>query len=549
MQSLHHFLTKGIKEAEKEVEEGRVQAALKVEAKMREVQEYVQRGLAEGEDISAFSKGLQERLNGLGLSYCEQFMAERREAPQKLKVRDAQGRVYRYVKEGRAPLRTVFGKGSVCCSIYHRGKKKGEHRKLLWGPERQGVLPMGGMTVNLALLVGEVSTRMPYESARELLQRFLPDVVSTRSMRGLNRLLAMHGEDALKDFKCEHEGASIAVIQVDARGLPIITDEEMHKRSKPHSKRSPEERKLGRRRKRSESKERRKKGEKAKTTRRVHVGIIYTLARLPDGTLVGPVGKKVIARMDGAEAVFKRLRADLDGMGAGIEQRIFISDGDLHYNRLRKTYFADATAVIDYYHVVERLWDAAATLYAEGTAELIAFVKQLKGKLLASQAQEVVDILKARAALMPTRGPGTKSKRERMAKAITYLNKRVDMMPYAELRACGLEIGSGAIESAVRQVVQLRFDGPGMRWGKDREMMLTLVSLRVSKAWNHLHMRIRAWALIPHPAMRMTPPPHNPTSSPKNSNNVIHAAQRFLQDSHTEDTNPPDSLDLMHDVA
>ena len=55
-------------------------------------------------------------------------------------------------------------------------------------------------------------------------------------------------------------------------------------------------------------------------------------------------------------------------------------------------------------------------------------------------------------------------------------------MPYPALLDRGIDIGSGAIESAVRQIVELRFDGPGMKWGDDRpQHMLDLVCARLSR--------------------------------------------------------------------
>jgi hypothetical protein len=41
-------------------------------------------------------------------------------------------------------------------------------------------------------------------------------------------------------------------------------------------------------------------------------------------------------------------------------------------------------------------------------------------------------------------------------------------MQYARLRHADLEIGSGVVEGAVRHLIGVRLDGPGMRWGRDR---------------------------------------------------------------------------------
>ncbi len=39
-------------------------------------------------------------------------------------------------------------------------------------------------------------------------------------------------------------------------------------------------------------------------------------------------------------------------------------------------------------------------------------------------------------------------------------------MRYDLLRKQWLDIGTGAVEGAVRNVVAVRLDGPGMRWGR-----------------------------------------------------------------------------------
>jgi len=68
---------------------------------------------------------------------------------------------------------------------------------------------------------------------------------------------------------------------------------------------------------------------------------------------------------------------------------------------------------------------------------------------------------------------------------LDYLAKHDQRMPYAELRARELDIGSGAVEGAVRNLVGLRLDGPGMRWGRDRaEMVLQLRCIVLNGQWD-----------------------------------------------------------------
>ena len=103
-------------------------------------------------------------------------------------------------------------------------------------------------------------------------------------------------------------------------------------------------------------------------------------------------------------------------------------------------------------------------------------------------------------------------------------------MPYKELREQGLEIGSGMIESAVRQVVALRLEGPGMKWGAHRDqLILHLLCVRLSGGWDILVETIRNWAHQPHHRCRMTPVGVNegkkeqPAVSPTATNAENHA--------------------------
>jgi hypothetical protein len=60
-------------------------------------------------------------------------------------------------------------------------------------------------------------------------------------------------------------------------------------------------------------------------------------------------------------------------------------------------------------------------------------------------------------------------------------------MRYAELRREDLDIGTGAVEGAVRNLVGMRLDGPGMRWGRDRaELILHLRCILLNGQWDAL---------------------------------------------------------------
>ena len=48
-----------------------------------------------------------------------------------------------------------------------------------------------------------------------------------------------------------------------------------------------------------------------------------------------------------------------------------------------------------------------------------------------------------------------------------------------------IDIGTGAVEGAVRNLVGMRLDGPGMRWGRDRaELILRLRCILLNGHWH-----------------------------------------------------------------
>jgi len=59
------------------------------------------------------------------------------------------------------------------------------------------------------------------------------------------------------------------------------------------------------------------------------------------------------------------------------------------------------------------------------------------------------------------------------------------MLPYAELLADGLDIGTGVMEGAVKHAVAARLDGSGMQWSPRRaENVLALRLVLVNDLWS-----------------------------------------------------------------
>ena len=87
----------------------------------------------------------------------------------------------------------------------------------------------------------------------------------------------------------------------------------------------------------------------------------------------------------------------------------------------------------------------------------------------------------------------------------TVIVEAYSLLTHGSAGEFALEIGTGAIEGAVRQIVAIRFDGPGMRWGDQRpQLLLHMICLRLNGAWDHFTETIIQWAHQSHYRRRLT---------------------------------------------
>jgi len=160
---------------------------------------------------------------------------------------------------------------------------------------------------------------------------------------------------------------------------------------------------------------------------------------------------------DGARWIWKRVGALMRAVGCGPEQ------------------YAE---LIDFYHAVEHL-GRIANLQPHWTATYRKQWLSLYRRHLLNGAIEKV-LAELRCLCWGTRTRQLKTECE-------YFVKNQGRMNYARLRQQGLPIGSGAIESAVRRVVNLKLKGASSYWLADNaETMLFLRSYLKAGRWQSL---------------------------------------------------------------
>ena len=165
----------------------------------------------------------------------------------------------------------------------------------------------------------------------------------------------------------------------------------------------------------------------------------------------------------------------LESFGKLDKRLIFISDGATWIKNWIEDAFPKAISILDYYHACEHLHQFSNNYFKDKGAEQIWTSRQ-KELLLESQVLEVIKNIKAL--------PGKKN--EEAEKLILYYQANKDRMNYEQYKqmGCGI-IGSGAIESAHRTVIQKRMKLSGQRWTKKRaQNMLALRCTALSGNWN-----------------------------------------------------------------
>ena len=372
------------------------------------------------------------------------------------------------------------------------------------------------LSFNVLAAAVRLATKLSFAEARTTLAMFMPNPPATEVIEhaalGLGRHTAEWFARAAPPTWDGPDG-EVLVIHIDSKGAPTATETELARRRGKRRRKSGTRSKRHRgreRRRRWPKKARRKKGDHSKHARMATLVLMYTLRR-EGNRLVGPLNPWVYASFAPKEHAFQvALReARKRGFGPGCGKLVqFVSDGDNDLERLRLRYLAYTLPTIDVIHVVERLWNSGECFYAEGSAELAAWVAGQKERLYTGRAAAIVAELRTRLARVPKTGPGNKGRRERLEEHLLYLEKRLDRMNYDELLAQDLEISTGAVEGAVKNVIGKRCDHGGMRWIRERvEAIVQLRCIEVNRDWErfvaYVHHRLWTDALVDDERVRL----------------------------------------------
>jgi hypothetical protein len=191
--------------------------------------------------------------------------------------------------------------------------------------------------------------------------------------------------------------------------------------------------------------------------------------------------------MKGPNAVFGLIKFYLSRLSITMAEKIlFVADGARWiWNRVPELVRELGLAVsqfytlVDFYHAVEHLVKIADLRKGWKKSERIDWVKKHRRLLLSGKIGEVIDSIRAICR-------GRRSKKLNREK--NYFLRNRTRMKYKEISSIGLPIGSGAMESAIRRVVNLRLKGASIYWLEETaEAMLLLRSFYKAGRWDMLN--------------------------------------------------------------
>jgi hypothetical protein len=141
---------------------------------------------------------------------------------------------------------------------------------------------------------------------------------------------------------------------------------------------------------------------------------------------------------------------------------------------------ADAVRILDFPHAVGYLATAAQGVWADDPVRQAAWLDEQRRELLTGDPERVLARLRAVQAAQVPAGAAW----EAVATSLGYLEKRRAQIQYAAFAAAGYPLGSGAVESANKLVVEARLKGAGMHWAAAHvSPMVALRTIACSDRW------------------------------------------------------------------
>jgi hypothetical protein len=347
-------------------------------------------------------------------------------------------------------------------------------------------LPEGEFSYVLEDWLQRLCVKESFHEAVSSLRSLLGLAPSERAAEQMNQRMAEHAEAfrAQQPAPPADEEAQLLVATADGKGVPMRRLLEERVRSGP----------------------RRGKGEKANKKQMSYVGAVYSIDRFrrTADDVVDEVQRKQRAA-DRPQPQHKQVWAEMTRVAEGEactgRERLFVEmavacyernpqrkktlvclmDGEAALWDVQREWLRQAVGILDLFHVLQRLWQAAHCFHTERSREAEEFVTHRLRLLLEGKVGHVIGGLRRLLEQRDLRG----EKRKTVTAVIGYYENNRQHMRYDEYLAAGFPIGSGVAEGACRHVVKDRLEQTGMRWNvAGAQAMLHLRAIYLNGDWN-----------------------------------------------------------------
>lgn len=161
-----------------------------------------------------------------------------------------------------------------------------------------------------------------------------------------------------------------------------------------------------------------------------------------------------------------------NGFGA-YEQTVILSDGAGWIANMKEELFGnDAIQILDFFHLSENVYDYGKAKFKQNESKYVPWAEEICEKLKNGKWQEVLQKIDQNETYQNT------------VNLYHYIYENREHINYPEYISKGYFIGSGAIESSNKIIVQRRFKQAGMRWNPTTaQYIISLVAKQESGLW------------------------------------------------------------------
>jgi hypothetical protein len=413
--------------------------------------------------------------------------------PRLAEVIDAEQIAHRAVEAGHhRPLATIFGPVGVTRLAYrHRGHAN------LYPVDGRLNLPVERHSHGLRRLAAIEASRGSFEQAAEAIGRGSGQQIGKRQVEVLTARAAVDVQDFYATRQLEPaDDSDVLVISADGKGIVMRPDS-----LRPATARAAA-------RATGKLKTRLSKGEKRCRKRLAEVGAVYDLTPAPRTRTDVMASDDAHERAPAPVTKNKWLTASVVDDAAQVLCGVF-DEADRRDPDHRRTWIAlvdgnnhqieritaeahtrdvPLTILIDFVHLLEYLWGAAWSFFAEADPAAETWVHDKALAVLDGKARQVAAGIRRRATTTRLNRP----RRTKADQCARYLVNKAAYLDYPTALAAGWPIATGVIEGACRHLVKDRMDITGARWSSQgAEAVLKLRAVRTNddfEAYWHYHL-------------------------------------------------------------